>query len=92
MPGPPGLDGQATPCGHTAEEVPDDGADVLEVTAAAALSIRVGMGSVAGIKVGMDVRSIFGYAAAQFKAKPHPVKARKEIHITSMSTKPIKTP
>ena len=75
-PGPPGFDGQATPGAH-AEEEPDDGADVLEVTAAAAFNKRAGMGNVAGIKVGMEVRSIFGYAAAQLKEKPQPVKSKR---------------
>jgi len=51
-----------------------------------------GRGSVAGIKVGIEVRSTFGNAAAQFNAKPHPVNARKEIHTTRMSTNPINTP
>jgi len=88
-PGPPGFDGRAM---SDEEEVPEDGAVVFEVTAAAAFNKRVGMGSVAGIKVGIDVRSIFGYAAAQLNEKPHPVKSRKESQTTNISTKPINTP
>jgi hypothetical protein len=91
-PGPPGFDGQATPGAQAAEEVPDDGTDVLELTAETALIRRVGIGSVAGIRVGMEVRSTLGYAAAQFRAKPHPVNARKETQVTIRSMNPIKTP
>jgi hypothetical protein len=81
-PGLPEFDGRGIP----------DSPPVFDVTTGAVLSNRTGAGRVAGLKVGIDVRSTFGSAAAQFNAKLHPNKARNDIHKTSIRTNPIITP
>jgi hypothetical protein len=72
--------------------VPEDGTEVFKLTAEIALIKLVGMGRVAGYSVGMDVRSTFGYAAAQLKAKPQPVRLRKKIHPNINNINPTTTP